>query len=347
MPKRKKVYIFSLYGDEGPSSKYRVFQYIDSIKEYADVIITSFWNNDYLRKYNKNRKKYAIHIMLLYIVNVVKRIIQLLFIAPRYDVIIIQKAVIPKIKIDFLFNILKKNKKIIFDVDDAVFVDKRDNTDSVARKCDIVFCGSKELYCHYIKDNEHVFFLPTVDNDAPYKELRHDTFDNKIIGWLGTSINLKNLDIVVDSVNNIIERHPEVSFHLICDIDGGYGDKFRNFKFIKWNKYTVLKEMSEFSVGIMPLEDNEINRGKCGFKLIQYMTMGKPVVGSPVGENKTIIKYGGLTATSKAEWEKALEELLMDQKKYYSYCKNIEDSFFENYSFNSNCRIIQKAIQEN
>lgn len=65
----------------------------------------------------------------------------------------------------------------------------------------------------------------------------------------------------------------------------------------------------------MPLQDNPWERGKCGYKLIQYMACGKPVVASPVGVNQQIVTHGenGYLAQSPAEWESALAQLVSDQ----------------------------------
>jgi glycosyltransferase involved in cell wall biosynthesis len=80
---------------------------------------------------------------------------------------------------------------------------------------------------------------------------------------------------------------------------------------IAWSIETEAAEISSGDVGIMPLDDTPWERGKCGFKLIQYMACGLPVVASPVGMNRDIVAPGadGLLATTRAEWETALLQL--------------------------------------
>lgn len=343
-PLKMRVAIFTLYDTEGASSNYRIYQYLNNIKIYADVQVFCFWPNKYVSKYMTNKEKYKVQIGITYLISLIKRVIQILYFAPNYETIIIQKAVVPKIKNDFMANIKKKNRNIIFDVDDAIYLEPRDNSDAIASKATTVMCGSQTLIKHYSKFNRNTIFVPTVENDKVYDHFRNDTFENKVIGWLGTNTNLPNLDLIVNPVNRIIDKHPEVSFHLICDQDGGFGTKIKNLVFIKWDKDTVMSELSKFTVGIMPLVDNETNRGKCGFKLIQYMTMGKPVVGSPVGENRIIINFGGYAAKDEWEWKIALERLLFDQKVYQKWCKTIDDKFYKSYSYKSNCERIKVAI---
>ncbi len=64
----------------------------------------------------------------------------------------------------------------------------------------------------------------------------------------------------------------------------------------------------------MPLPDGAFERGKCGYKLIQYMACGLPVVASPVGVNKEIVEEGknGYLSTTMEDWEKALVALSKD-----------------------------------
>jgi glycosyltransferase involved in cell wall biosynthesis len=81
-----------------------------------------------------------------------------------------------------------------------------------------------------------------------------------------------------------------------------------------WDKATEIQELQKFHIGIMPLPDSPWERGKCGFKLIQYMACARPVVGSPVGVNRQIIEDGinGFHATSMTEWIRAVQLLMRD-----------------------------------
>jgi glycosyltransferase involved in cell wall biosynthesis len=83
---------------------------------------------------------------------------------------------------------------------------------------------------------------------------------------------------------------------------------------IAWSEVTEVDEIRGFDVGIMPLSDEPWERGKCGFKLIQYMACCLPVVASPVGVNTTIVEHGfnGFLATSAEEWAQALCTLAAD-----------------------------------
>jgi glycosyltransferase involved in cell wall biosynthesis len=81
-----------------------------------------------------------------------------------------------------------------------------------------------------------------------------------------------------------------------------------------WREEREAADVADFDVGIMPLDDTEWERGKCGYKLIQYMAAARPVVASPVGVNPEIVEHGviGFLASSEDEWRTALRRLRDD-----------------------------------
>ena len=65
----------------------------------------------------------------------------------------------------------------------------------------------------------------------------------------------------------------------------------------------------------MPLENDLWSLGKCGFKILQYMGAGIPVVASPIGVNKEIIQDGknGYLANNNDEWFRKIENLILNE----------------------------------
>lgn len=81
---------------------------------------------------------------------------------------------------------------------------------------------------------------------------------------------------------------------------------------LPWSEDSEVASIAECDIGIMPLKDSPWERGKCGYKLIQYMACGLPVVASPVGVNTQIVRDGenGFLADTPEAWERALGQLL-------------------------------------
>jgi glycosyltransferase involved in cell wall biosynthesis len=84
--------------------------------------------------------------------------------------------------------------------------------------------------------------------------------------------------------------------------------------FTPWSEQGEAEEIGASHVGIMPLSDNEVTRGKCGLKALQCMATGRPVVVSPVGVNSQIVEHGrnGFLAATDSEMVEALRRLWLD-----------------------------------
>ncbi|KAA1054012.1 glycosyltransferase family 4 protein [Azospirillum argentinense] len=84
--------------------------------------------------------------------------------------------------------------------------------------------------------------------------------------------------------------------------------------FVPWSEEGEAGELAGFAIGVMPLPDDPWERGKCGYKLIQYMAAGRPVVASPVGVNATLVQHGvnGFLAEDEASWTEAIGRLAAD-----------------------------------
>ena len=64
----------------------------------------------------------------------------------------------------------------------------------------------------------------------------------------------------------------------------------------------------------MPLHDTPWERGKCAYKLLQVMAAGKPVIASPVGANREVVRHGvnGFLANTPEQWSEAIRTLAAD-----------------------------------
>ena len=120
-------------------------------------------------------------------------------------------------------------------------------------------------------------------------------------------------------------------------------------RFVRWSRETEATALTDMSVGVMPLPDDEWTRGKCSFKMLQYMAVGLPVIVSPVGMNKEVLAKGdvGFAATSDDEWYEALESLYKDHSlraKLGDTARRVVESHFSAQTIAHNLAGIFKAL---
>ncbi|MGE0717511.1 MAG: glycosyltransferase family 4 protein [Alphaproteobacteria bacterium] len=130
------------------------------------------------------------------------------------------------------------------------------------------------------------------------------------IGWIGTPANARYLDPVRPALARVCAQTGARLLLVGAGADalGGLPGAVR-----PWDAGREAGDLADMDAGIMPLPDTPFERGKCGYKLIQYMAAGRPAVASPVGVNATILADGaGLLAADVDQWADALIALAGD-----------------------------------
>ena len=119
-------------------------------------------------------------------------------------------------------------------------------------------------------------------------------------------------------------------------------------RFIKWTLKEEISNLNTIDIGIMPLYDNPYNRGKCGFKLLQYMALGIPTVSSPVGVNNQIIKNGenGFLAYNAKDWIKSIQILIENYNIYKKIHAKSITKVSESFSFKKFIPIIEDLLEK-
>ena len=111
-----------------------------------------------------------------------------------------------------------------------------------------------------------------------------------------------------------------------------------NLEFLPWNKSTEIDDLATFNIGVMPLTDDKWAQGKCGFKALQYMSLGIPAVISPVGVNNEIVSnnVNGFLCNSEEEWYVALETLLINTEKRKEMGIKARERILDKYAVSAN-----------
>jgi glycosyltransferase involved in cell wall biosynthesis len=81
---------------------------------------------------------------------------------------------------------------------------------------------------------------------------------------------------------------------------------------VPWSMADEVSLFNTCDIGVYPLTDDDWSRGKCGFKAIQCMACGVPVVAAAVGVNREIINHGvnSMLASTPRDWIDHLSVLL-------------------------------------
>ncbi|MCO6417321.1 glycosyltransferase family 4 protein [Siccirubricoccus sp. KC 17139] len=133
-----------------------------------------------------------------------------------------------------------------------------------------------------------------------------------MIGWIGTPRNTSYLQAIWPGLAEAARRNPALRY---CFVGAEpFETEGVPVEFRPWTLAGEITDIQGFDIGIMPLPDDPQTRGKCGFKIIEYMACGLPAVASPVGANREVLRHGetGLLATTPEEWAEALHLLAGD-----------------------------------
>lgn len=242
--------------------------------------------------------------------------------ASRADLVVVYRKTFPGRSAPVLRRVARR---IIFEFDDAIYLPSpgepqepaaleryRRNFDTTVRAADLVVAGNRELAAAVTTDRP-LAILPTgVDLSLFKPAVRTPRPESCVVGWIGTSGNLPQWSRLLPAFRRVLAAAPEVRFKVVSDRrppEVGLPIEFEGF--------SIDREASclgDLDIGLMPLEDTPWNRGKCSYKALQCMALGLPVVVSPVGMNREVVKpdVNGLFASTEDDWVDALLRLAGD-----------------------------------
>jgi glycosyltransferase involved in cell wall biosynthesis len=226
------------------------------------------------------------------------------------DVVLFQRELISTLStLEWAF----KSPRIL-DVDDAIYLLQRGRSlERVAAWCDMIICGNPFLAEKFSKWNKNIRILPTGVDTNRYSPSSTPKPNLPVIGWIGTSSNLRYLYSVEPALKRVLKECPDAVLKIVSDRPPQFNDiPERQIKYVKWSPDTDVMMIRSFSVGLMPLDDTEWARGKCSFKLLQYYACGIPAIASPIGMNADVLKSAtaGFAATTDGDWADSLMTLI-------------------------------------
>jgi glycosyltransferase involved in cell wall biosynthesis len=313
------VLLLSRYDRLGSTSRVRAYQYLPYLRsEGIKITEAPLFGAKYLRRLYAGKRRGYRYICFAYL----NRLISLLN-GFRFDLLWIEKELLPLLPAWGEVFLAACGLPYVVDYDDATFhqYDLHPNQlvrrilgekiDVVMRRAALVIVGNEYLAQRARRAGaRRVACLPSVVDLQRYETAikpqgRACGFQ---IGWIGSPVTAHYLEPVGDALRQISrESHTRVIIVGAEDVRlDGVALEVR-----PWTEEAEVRDIQSFDVGIMPLADGPWERGKCGYKIIQYMACGKPAVASPVGINRQIIEDGmnGFLAATTSQWVCALRAL--------------------------------------
>lgn len=317
--------------------------------------VSSFFNEKYLTGFYSKGKQNPMIVLGCYF----RRLWGLLG-AWRYDIIWIEKELFPFLPSYGEWILEKSGKGYVVDYDDAVFHNYDSHPNVLVRK----WMGDKiawvmrhsKLVCAgntYLKEYallaeaKQVEILPTVVDINKYPQKVKSDNSSVKIGWVGSPTTMKYLLTLEEVFRNLGKRH-SIELVVINAVGTKIPDVGIPARLIPWSEESEGDLISDFDIGIMPLPDDAWERGKCAYKLIQYMACALPVVASAVGMNKDVVREGwnGFLAKDPQEWEVALEKLIQDLDLRVKLGQNGRKLVEEKYTLDGNFMVLQRLLRK-
>ncbi len=246
-------------------------------------------------------------------------------------------------------------KRLIYDFDDAIWLPNTTSENRAASwlKCHgkvksicqwsyKVSCGNAYLAEFARRFNTSTMVNPTtIDTEFLHNPKRFPFLQKKndkafVIGWTGTHSTLPYLQPLLPIIESLWKKYPMIALLVIADKNPAWAYPF--LRFVNWSKDTEITELMKIDVGIMPLPDEPWAYGKCGFKALQYLSLEKPALVSPIGVNTKIVQHGetGYHCQSPEEWSQYIEYLIDNPHNLAIMGKKGRQYVQDHYSVDSN-----------
>ena len=276
---------------------------------------------------------------------------------PSFDVVCIQRRLLSPFEFYLVRN---KSPRVLFDLDDAIMYrsssPNRPHSLSrwlkfkwIVRGSDVVTVGNQFLKNEVLRADprKKVFLIPTSIDTSLYPKKKKVSDKREIIlGWIGTKVNLKYLKTLETIFKTLAQKFSHIKLKIVCDdfYDSHYLPVIKK----PWKLEDENEDLISFDIGLMPLHDDLWSRGKCGLKIIQYLSVGVPAVCTPVGINCDIISngYNGFWAATHQEWVDRITILIQDSDLRERMGLNGINTIEKEYSLSVTTEKFLKVLQD-
>jgi glycosyltransferase involved in cell wall biosynthesis len=224
----------------------------------------------------------------------------------------------------FEWAVSKLARKMIFDIDDLVYM-KHIKADKWYSR---LFKGRRKPI-YLIKKANHVItctpyldqfvrqfnqnttdISSTINTDTYIHVNKYENISSLVLGWSGSHSTMRYLSLLHPVLKRLRE---EFDFKLLVMGEAGYYLEGINVESCDWSAEKEIPVLQQIDIGLYPLPlDEEWVYGKSGLKALQYMALGLPVIATAIGANFRIIENGesGFLVTTEDEWLEKLKALI-------------------------------------
>lgn len=215
---------------------------------------------------------------------------------------------------------------------------------------DHVLVVNRAIADHAARYARHVSIVPMAVDTERYKPAPEGVAPPRDgqparVGWVGTLTNQPNLELIAAPLRRLSEtRH--VSLRVIADepvrLEGV------DVEFMKWTYYEEVERLRECQIGVVPVGESLWGPWKFFFKLIQYMSLGMPVVASAIGSNLEIVEDGvnGFLARTDDEWHDRLRTLLDDADLRRRMGRAARETAVKHFSLDGQIDFVERVFRD-
>ena len=315
-----RVTAFTKYDREAASTRQRFLQYIPLLADAGiELKYRPLIDDLYVRSLATGERWSRMRLLRAY----TGRFMQLLRHSDS-DILWIHGELFPYLPLGFDRVAFRRDIPIVYDCDDAFFVPYEEHSSRIVRKLlsgkiDSLIAGATAATCgnEYLRDYASRFcdeslLFPTVVDTNVYEPGQPNEDRPVTIGWIGSPSTWENVRPILPVLQQVCEER-RARFRAIGAGNAARGDDFPGMDLLPWSEQSEVRDVQSFDLGISPLLDAPFQRGKSGYKLVQYMACGVPAVASPVGANKDVLNTDcGIFSTTPEEWRSALTRLVED-----------------------------------
>ncbi|HEX2112327.1 MAG TPA: glycosyltransferase [Gaiellaceae bacterium] len=306
------IHAVTPYGREGPSSRVRVFEWLD--RTSAPFVLSSYISHRNSRPSYIARHPFAV-------LAAERRLNRMAAQRPRR--LLLHREASPLSRGDLERRLLDSSEFAVYDFDDALQWDwgaggrlrrlapKAPKAVIAAQRAHRVIAGNPVLAEWASQHNADVVVIPSCVSPKAYREkTNYEVRDPPRLGWIGSPDNEVYLRLVGPALREI-HRRTGARLTLIGTTRLNLGDLERFTDRVPWSEANQHELLADLDVGIAPVPDEPYTRGKSGYKLLQYAAAGTPVVASPIGVNRDILSQLRMPAPGdQREWADAILDLL-------------------------------------